>query len=95
MTTIEMLQNAIGEVQKCVIDGRSLYTDVEQSGQASVTTGEPGDLRVLTMAVGALLLLVASGMGECQEDVPYSPLRPIRKNGKTQWCCNHPTQHCG
>ncbi len=100
MNALEMLQQAIIEVQRCVVEGRS---PKEESGDIFVgkisfpsgSSGDSGDIRVLTMAVGSLLLAFASSMGECQDDIPYSPLRPIQKDGKIKWCCNHATQHCG
>jgi len=51
-------------------------------------------LRVLARGVQLTLVAVASSMGECQLDVPYSPMHPVLNSTGQKWCCNHPTQHC-
>lgn len=46
--------------------------------------------RDLEAAIEAL-----ESLGECQQDVPYSALRPVgRPDGTFKWCCNHETEHC-
>jgi hypothetical protein len=34
-------------------------------------------------------------MGECRQEQPYRPLRPIiTEDGDLQWCCTHVPPHC-
>ena len=50
---------------------------------------------VLARALRTLLIAAASSLGECQEDIPYSSMRPIRRpDGTLEWCCNHHPEHC-
>ncbi|WP_170449287.1 hypothetical protein [Ruegeria arenilitoris] len=52
-------------------------------------------VHVMVRLQAVVSALKKSGMGECQMDTPYAPLRPIgRPDGTLKWCCTHPTQHC-
>jgi len=63
------------------------------NGLTEVQTAEVVHAMVRLQAVVSALKM--SGMGECQMDTPYAPLRPVgRPDGTLKWCCTHPTQHC-
>lgn len=86
------------------ISGSNLRPDAEESVTQRISTIFDNDLTEVQTAevVQAMVRLQAvvsalkmSGMGECQMDTPYAPLRPIgRPDGTLKWCCTHPTQHC-
>lgn len=67
--------------------------DIFDNGLTEVQTADVVHAMVRLQAVVSALKV--SGMGECQMDTPYAPLRPIgRPDGTLKWCCTHPTQHC-
>jgi len=56
---------------------------------------DPADFRVLARGLKLTLLALSGSIGECQSDVPYSPMRPVRQpDGTLRWCCNHDPEHC-
>lgn len=53
------------------------------------------DFRLLARSLKLTLMALSSSLGECQGDIPYSPLRPVRQpDGTLKWCCNHKPEHC-
>jgi hypothetical protein len=74
--------------------GEAADTGVAFATQPAVL--EPEVARVVAKGLRASLLLAEASMGECQEDTPYSPMRPVgkRDEDKIVWCCNHDPQHC-
>jgi hypothetical protein len=55
----------------------------------------PDASRETIASIKASIDKLADSLGECQEDVPYSPMRPIRRpGGVVEWCCNHHPEHC-
>lgn len=52
-------------------------------------------LKVVLTASLATLAATTNSLGECREEVPYSPMRPVRDSeGNFKWCCNHNPEHC-
>lgn len=35
----------------------------------------------------------ASGLGECQQQIPYEPLRPVLRGDGLYWVCSHAPAH--
>jgi hypothetical protein len=66
-------------------------SDLEQQGQDASTI----DIRKVATALRLTLTALETGLGECRQAVPYSPMRPVRgTDGVVKWCCNHYPEHC-
>lgn len=103
---VQALWEQLVEIDQKISDisGSNLRPDAEESVTQRISTIFDNDLTEVQTAevVQAMVRLQAvvsalkmSGMGECQMDTPYAPLRPIgRPDGTLKWCCTHPTQHC-
>jgi hypothetical protein len=47
------------------------------------------------MALQAFLIANGATMGECRQEYPTAPLRPvIDEDGNLKWCCTHKNEHC-
>jgi hypothetical protein len=72
---------------------------LESYGARVFVEGEVPQLDVIAVVASALrlsLALATQSLGECQMDIPYSPMHPVRRpDGELVWCCNHTPQHCG
>ena len=54
-----------------------------------------GEMFQVTSALQTMVAVAALTMGECRQDTPYAPLKPVLDaNGNFKWCCDHPTEHC-
>jgi hypothetical protein len=63
--------------------------------RAEPTWNQQHALHALKVTAAIQSLFAASGLGECQMAVPYSPLQPvIDPNGELRWCCQHNPRHC-
>jgi len=52
-------------------------------------------VRTIALGIVEALSAVSMSMGECRQDVPFSPMRPVRTvDGTLKWCCNHDPEHC-
>jgi hypothetical protein len=47
-----------------------------------------------TTAIQTFVAANFSGFGECREELPYAPLKPVLRNGEIVWCCEHDPEHC-
>lgn len=68
------------------------------SGADEIRSLAADDERIAAKAedLQAAVREMADSLGECQMDVPFSPIRPVRRpDGTLRWCCNHDTEHCG
>lgn len=85
----EQIAAAIEEVERA--------PEVEaEGGEATMVALPPAAPETVIRGLKASLLVAESASGECQEAVPFSPLRPIIKKGEDElyFCCNHSPQHC-
>lgn len=66
-------------------------------GEGTQLQVPPETVRLLTSGLTASLAMAESSIGECQKAVPFSPMRPVFKEGsdEVEWCCNHNPPHCG
>jgi hypothetical protein len=79
---IERLDQLEGDVQDETVEGPTL---------------DPDTFAHLSRGLRASLQLAEGGLGECRQDIPFSPMRPVLREGsdKVEWCCNHNPPHCG
>lgn len=95
---LEPTPQRAGEIEE-LIDQATRMLERLESPAALETFGRRLDERSLRDALVISMRaarLMAMSLGECQQAVPYSPLRPVlRPDGTMQWCCNHDTEHCG
>jgi hypothetical protein len=61
-----------------------------------IAPGRSEGTGALAIGLRTTLLALSASLGECRQEIPYSPLHPVLgKDGKIKWCCNHAKQHCG
>ncbi|KGB83546.1 hypothetical protein JT55_01910 [Rhodovulum sp. NI22] len=67
------------------------------SGAAALSRESSDDLLRVNLEAAKVVLSAVSMnlMGECRQEQPYRPLRPIiTEDGDLQWCCTHVPPHC-
>lgn len=79
---------SLNTVDSAIDSLRNAVTEYDASVQKDPT--------LLITAAGLLILsAIATGLGECRLQTPYSRLHPvISSNGVFQWCCDHNPEHC-
>jgi hypothetical protein len=46
-------------------------------------------------ALQAYVMAAATSFGECRQQTPYAPVKPvINPQGALLWCCEHNPEHC-
>lgn len=56
---------------------------------------EEGVRQLLAGTLRSALQVLSASLGECRQETPYTPLRPvIDAEGQFLWCCNHEEEHC-
>lgn len=85
-----------GEINGAIEQLDKLEADVENEAVEGPIL-DPETFSSLNRGLRASLVLTEGALGECQQEIPFSPMRPILKEGSSQveWCCNHNPPHCG
>lgn len=74
---------------------RELEALAERAPGRGLTEADMPATVELLNGVRDTLLAAATGMGECQMDVPFAPMHPVRHpDGRFEWCCSHNPTHC-
>lgn len=85
---LEEVQRAISRLEALEAYGPGVFAERAET--------ELDVIAVIASALRLSLALATQSLGECQMDVPYSPMHPVRRpDGELFWCCNHTPQHCG
>ncbi len=85
------LESAIKQLEASRGPNLFVRSGHQQTQLEAVAEGLGAALRASQLA----LLATMASLGECRQDIPYSPLRPIiDEDGNFKWCCNHEPEHC-
>lgn len=74
---------------------RELLAELERIATGHRVLPGAADVRLIARGLQLTLTVLATSLGECRVDIPFSPLRPVRRSdGTLVWCCNHKPEHC-